>query len=81
MNTERDAIVERVDNALTLLAEHVDSVHIFVTYHAEDGETSAAYESGRGNFYARQGQVDEWLRFQHEYQRHEARKRATEDAE
>lgn len=57
----REAIVKRVKDAAILLAEHVDTVQIFVTFHAEDGETTSSYEYGQGNFYARQGQIDEWL--------------------
>lgn len=78
----RDAITKRVRDAVTLLAEHVDTVQVFVTFHAEDGASTACYECGRGNFYARQGQVDEWLTFQREYQRCEARRRdASNDGE
>lgn len=76
---DRDAIVKRVKDAAILLAEHVDTVQIFVTFHAEDGESTASYEHGQGNFYARQGQVDEWLTIQREYQRLEARRRDERD--
>lgn len=71
----RDRIVQLVRDACTRLAEHVDTVQIMVTFHAEDGEHTDSYDEGVGNFYARQAKVDEWLRFQREYQRCEARRR------
>lgn len=77
----KDDIVRRVKDAAILLSEHVDTVQIFVTFHAESGEETSCYEYGQGNFYARQGQVDEWLTFQREYQRCEARRRDGVDRE
>lgn len=63
---------ELVDHCKDKLLEHFDSVQIFVTRHSgQDGDT-AGYESGGGNFYARLGQVREWIGLQDQYQRNHA---------
>lgn len=79
MKSEFDNNMERLsklcDEAATRLREHCDSVQIFVTYHGEDGQSTGSYEVGRGNFFARQGQIQEWLEIQQQYQRNEAIRR------
>lgn len=77
--SDKERIQKIVDDACTLIREHVDSVQIFVTFHAEDGKSTAGFNAGRGNFYARQAQVEEWIRFQHEYQKCQARREDEED--
>ncbi len=42
-----------------MLMEHFDSVQIFCTRCNGDGTVSATF--GGGNWYARKGQVDEWI--------------------
>lgn len=66
-------------DACTRIQEHVDTIQIFVTFHAEDGQSTKSFTSGRGNFYARQGQIEEWVRFQHEYQKQEAKRQDASD--
>ena len=78
-NTEQDKIKHLVDDACTRLIEHVDSVQILVTFHTEDGQPTSSYETGRGNFFARLGQVVEWLEMQREYERCEAKRRDETD--
>jgi len=77
--TDKERITQIVNDACTRIREHVDSVQIFVTFHAEDGETTSGYNAGRRNFYARQSQVKEWVRFQHEFQRCQAKREDSED--
>lgn len=57
-NEARD--IKLVDAAMIRLSEHFDSVQIFVTKVIEDGQT-AAVQKGCGNWYARRGQVQEWV--------------------
>jgi hypothetical protein len=56
----RDDMIDRVEVALDILYEHCDSVQIFVTKLFDDGNTGS-YTSGKGNWYARKGQVREWV--------------------
>lgn len=80
--TERDAIVKLTQDCASKLAEHVDSVQIFVTKHSDHGgHNTMSYEYGLGNFYTRQGHIDEWLVIQREYQRAEARRRDAKEHE
>lgn len=59
-----------VDQHVAQLGEHVDSVAVFVTVGSEDGQCDTiACDGGCGNFYARQGQIEEWLTIQKQYQR------------
>jgi hypothetical protein len=60
------------------LAEHFDSVQVFVTVHNGGKEATRALESGSGNFYARLGQVREWVAIQDQYQRNWAIKKDNE---
>lgn len=47
-------------NATAKLMEHFDTVHIFATRHnGVTGTTTACY--GEGNWYARRGQVGDWI--------------------
>jgi hypothetical protein len=63
------------------LAEHVDTVQIFVTKHLEGGKDTRSYEYGVGNFHARFGYVSEWLTVQQEYSREWARGKQRQDLE
>lgn len=57
----KDEDQRRIQAALDALGEHFDSVMIFTTRHesSEDGTTAIA--KGVGNWYARYGQVVEWV--------------------
>jgi len=46
-------------SALIRLSEHFDSLQIFGTVVEEEG--THAFNNGVGNWYARRGQVEEWL--------------------
>lgn len=64
-----------VDKFASEMAEHFDSVQVFVTLHEGGEENTSSYETGRGNFYARLGQIKEWVEIQDQYQRNEAIRR------
>lgn len=68
-----------VDKKASELMEHADSVQIFITWHDGGSEVTKSYETGKGNFYARQGQIDEWLRIQHQFQRNYAVRKDQQD--
>jgi hypothetical protein len=55
------------------LAEHFDSVRIFVTRHNGGDEESAGYTFGIGNYYAQRGQIGEWVTQQEEIERQRMR--------
>lgn len=65
--------LEIVKKHVAQLAEHFDTVRIFVTRHEGDKESTQAVTSGRGNIYAQQGQIFEWKGLQEEYVRIDAR--------
>ena len=74
---ENKRIQDIVDRCASQIREHVDTVQILVTLQRDDTETTMSYEKGIGNFYARQGQVQEWLTMQTQYQiQHAIRKDA-----
>jgi nitrate/nitrite-specific signal transduction histidine kinase len=70
---EKERVIQLVREATTRLSEHVDSVRILVTLHAEDGESTFSFDFGAGNFYAQRGQIAEWLVIQKEREREEVR--------
>lgn len=55
--------IKVIQQHLEALAEHFDTIQIFVTQHAtDDGEQSTiSLHLGSGNWYARYGQIAEWL--------------------
>lgn len=57
---QADLDYAHVDAALNVLIEHFDTVQIFATRHMGD-EGTAQVARGRGNWFARKGQVEEWL--------------------
>lgn len=75
MTDDREQLVSAVNEAAGKLIEHCDSVQIFVTLHKGDEQNTISYETGRGSFYCRYGQVVEWISIQEQYQRNEAIRR------
>lgn len=62
MSDEKDEDLERVKKATEALGEHFDTVHIFCTRHEpgiEDGTINISWSEG--NWFARYGQIREWL--------------------
>lgn len=54
----------RVEAAASALIEHFDSVRIFVTKHDGEKDATGSFTSGKGNFFAQQGQIAEWMLIQ-----------------
>lgn len=78
---EKKQMVEMVDQAAAKLAEHFDSVQIFVTRQCGGEEQTWSYEAGKGNFYARLGQVQEFVCVQDQFQRNYAIRKDGEKGE
>jgi hypothetical protein len=58
---EADAQMELIENAFRTLSEHFDTVSIFATRHISDDRGTLKWTRGGGNWYARYGQVREWV--------------------
>ena len=58
----KDEDLKRVNEALSALGEHFDSVQIFVNRH-ESGELGGTVNisKGTGNWFARYGQIASWF--------------------
>ncbi len=78
---EKKQMEEMIQRKACELAEHFDSVQIFVTRHRGGEEMTASYEFGKGNFYARYGQIAEWLSIQDQFQRNHAIRKDNEGNE
>ncbi len=72
MDSNDSQVEEIVNRACAQLAEHFDSVQIFVTRHKGENQVTQNMEVGRGNFYARLGHVREWLCMQDQFTRQHA---------
>lgn len=81
MNEIGPTEIELVDKAVSALAEHFDTVHVFVTkYDGATGDTDI-YDSGVGNFYARLGHLYDWLNIQRQDSRNIGVEFTSEDDE
>ena len=61
---DRDADDRVLERHLAALMEHFDAVQIFATRvqrGPEGGNEVPAWTSGRGNWYARYGQIQQWM--------------------
>lgn len=76
---EQKADLDKIKASLDQLGEHFDTVQIFATKHdgGDDGATHS-FHKGIGNWWARFGQVVEWVTKSKEDARVEARKDADE---
>ncbi len=74
-NAEQET-TKLIDDCMHRIREHVDTVQIFITLHGDDGKETLTYDVGSGNFYARQGQVEEWVRIQRVYQKQYAKSKS-----
>lgn len=75
MNDDKNKDLERVREACDSLIEHFDTVMIFTTRHESgelDGTVNVRY--GLGNWFARKGQIEDWLLKEDECSRINARK-------
>ena len=72
MNDECEQDMARLRAAIEVLGEHFDAVQIFATrYDPPDGTVNV--HDGTGNWFARFGQVSDWLTKNTERTRQEAR--------
>ena len=55
------ALKRAMDRAVALCREHADTVQVVVTTYEADAGTET-YAAGAGNWMARRGSVDAWLR-------------------
>jgi hypothetical protein len=54
-------VQKAMQKAIDILAEHVDTVQLFVTLHNNEGNYTDAWDDGIGNVLARTMQVQKWL--------------------
>jgi hypothetical protein len=73
MKSFDDKDLEMVRKHLSTLSEHFDTVQVFVQRTASEGGTMTLH-LGTGNWYARYGQVREWIIKREEEARIESRK-------
>jgi hypothetical protein len=71
----RNDDLKRVNEALNVLGEHFDSVHVFATRH-ESGELNGTIRisRGTGNYFARYGQIKSWVSVEEAIECHRATK-------
>lgn len=74
-----DPDIKLVEQSMNVLREHFDTVQIFASRQDEDGTVNAT--QGVGNWFARYGQVKDWIHRSEENTRIEARKNYDEDNE
>ncbi len=72
---EAEEFKARVKKAALDLGEYADSVQIFISVNAGETSSTISYEFGTGSFYARYGQIAEWMTMQEQFQRNEAIRR------
>lgn len=67
--------LDKVRKAVEVLSEHFDTVHVFVTrYEGGEDYGTVNIQMGYGNWFARKGQVEQWLVKDDEDIRSEVRK-------
>ena len=61
---------KRIEAAVRTLGDFFDSVQIFCSRHeAGTHDGTRSFEKGSGNWFAREGQVQSWIRLQDEFER------------
>jgi hypothetical protein len=58
---DQDRDLAKVSQAIDALSEFFDTVQIFVTRHENSEVGTISVQKGSGNWYARVGQVHEWM--------------------
>lgn len=77
---QKDEDIARVRKVVDDLAEHFDSVQIFVSRNTgEPNGNTRTYQYGTGNWYARYGQVKIWTERSEEFERAHERKQIKDD--
>jgi hypothetical protein len=78
-SNRHDEDIRIVDSHVNQLAEHFDTVHIFVSKLDGANDRTLIVNRGAGNWSTRFGQISEWLIYEDERIRAQARKRLGED--
>lgn len=68
-----DELREMVDRHVNALSEHFDTVQIYVTRQEGEKDQTRGINRGAGNWFARFGQVREWVVYEEERMRECAR--------
>lgn len=70
-----DPDIEKLQRAVENLGEHFDTVQIFVTRYEPDSEGGGTVNVnwGCGNWFARKGQIDNWVTKENERLRREVK--------
>lgn len=71
---EEDSEQKLIEDHVNRLMEHFDTVQIFVSRQDTEENVTHSRDSGAGHWYARYGQVNEWIIVQDERARHNERK-------
>ena len=61
---EKDPDLKILENHVAQLAEHFDTVQIFVTRYIGESKETVNAHYGTGNYFARVGQVGTWVSIQ-----------------
>lgn len=69
-----EADSKKLDEALAVLKDHFDTVHIFATRHKDDGTGTEHCSKGCGNWFARYGHIKDWITGEEESTREKIRK-------
>lgn len=75
----KDPDIERIEEAMDLLREHFDTVQVFCTRQDPDGTVNL--KIGVGNWFARYGQIKDWVNRAEETAAIEARNNYEKDGE
>lgn len=65
-SNEQEDLVAMLDKHVNALQEHFEHVHIFVGRNESDKDATRSVNRGGGNWYARFGQISEWLVYEKE---------------
>lgn len=61
MKAQNDALCDKVEKMCKELYPFVDAIHVFFTKHENNEVGTSRYDFGLGNWYARYGQIREWV--------------------
>jgi len=71
--SQKDLDVKMINKHLDTLIEHFDSVQIFATRQSSHNDGTVHINIGRGNYFARYGQIKEWIIVEEESTRNKIR--------
>lgn len=74
---DKDPEIELLEKHIAQLMEHFETVQIFVTRH-DAGQGTFNINLGDGNFFARLGQVQEWITKSNELSKENVRRQDNE---